>query len=248
MIERDQLIKNLAGTGWFTQETAEAEADRLDLNSLDPDYVNGSTKVGLPIYGHNAIPHLFEADDGVPPQLRSYIASQERLARAEQAKQNNESLGDRPRAYEFHRMGVERICTVLMGEIDEQQEKPRHVGHCDPDGSAKHKNWCYALHVYCSRHGERATPGLLQLTFRVLGCCELSPSKEIARDLGMPYYKRRASFLEAVYQDGEYYAEHGVELSPGKLAARVGVDRKTIMNWRAKEDYQRRLRFVIGSA
>ncbi|WP_147418074.1 hypothetical protein [Salinisphaera sp. Q1T1-3] len=250
MIERYQLIQNLVWTGWYTWEAAMAEADRLDLSKLDPHFPAGPDGQGEikrpPIYSHNAVPHLFDSADGVAPQLGSYIATQERLSRRERGDHDAERT---PIASEFNARGVAKICDDLLRELETRQKPRKGIKSWPKDGGAECKNWCYALHVYCANHGERATPELLCLTFRVLGCAELTPSAGMRGELGLAAKpSKRRQFLEAIERDAEHWARYGRQRSADKLGRLVDIDPTTIdRHWRKEPEYQRRLRFAIGN-
>lgn len=247
MIERYQLIQNLVWSGWYSLEGAMVEADRLDLSELDPNFPLGSGDQDRPPkYGHNVVPHLFDNADGIAPQLASYVATQERFARHERGDDDAAQLSI---ASEFNARGVARICNGLLDEIERGQVPRRGDKGRPKDGGAKAKNWCYALHIYCANHGERATPELLHLTFQVLNCAEMAPPVEMRRQLGLAEKpKKRPQFLQAIELDAEYWARHGRQRPEKILADLVGVDRTLIRrHWRPEAEYQRRLRFAIGN-
>lgn len=195
-------------------------------------------------YGHNTVPHLFQATGGIDPHLATYIAKQERLAR------ENDSDFDAtwwPNSMDFHARGVAKICLDLLEEIEARQNPRKDAKGLPPDGGSYCKSWCYALHIYCANHGERATPELLCLTFRVLGCTELMPHGEMREDLGItPKVDKRAQFLRAIDLDAEHWARYGRQCPDQKLAALVGdVSDGSIKNWRKEAEYLRRLPFEI---
>lgn len=228
----------------FPEDFARIILNSTDLSALHPDFPVPAVE-GKAIYGHGCIPHLFENVDGIASSLAAYIATQERFERRDKG---DVDAGQLPSSADFNERGVDRICRLLLQEIEARQDAPLHAGHCPPDGGPYFKSWCYALHVYCANRGERATPMLLNLTFRTLDQSELTPPPRLSDDLRIHYSKKRPQYLESVFQDGEHWAEHGTRLSDQALADRIGVDRKSIANWRKEDDYQRRLQFAYGSA
>lgn len=252
MIDRYQLIQNLVWSGWYTQEAAQDFADQADLSALDPHFpmgADGQQSVERPDrYGRGPIPYLFDAIDGISRELALYVAAQERAARLERG---DDDAGDLVAASDFNERGVVKICNDLLSEIRQGRQTPTYTeGHCAADGKPRHKNWCYALHVYCRHRGRRAPSELLCLTFEVLGCVEFDPDPGLKSDLGMTHRRKQGQFEAALYLDAENWARYGRQCSDEKLATRVSdrvdaISDKQISKWRREPEYRRRIRFSV---